>query len=177
MESYRHPANGAADSSRYQQLPTRSGTNQPDAASGAAAATQAGTRNILSLSTGVRVDSSSASSSSDNNDYTDSCSSSECSSSSWRYSELSLILRLRPPSSKTVCLLSLQYSSESVPEWESHIDSQGELFYVQFSSNLHQPNLSDSARQPNTEERQEVLKKKKKSIKEKFASPLQRLCS
>ena len=57
------------------------------------------------------------------------------------------------------------HSSESIPEWESHIDTQGELFYVEFSSNLHPPSSSDGSkeRQANTEERQEVLKKKKKS--------------
>lgn len=72
-------------------------------------------------------------------------------------------------------------SSESVPEWESHIDSQGELFYVQFSSNLQQPHsptgVDGATRQAKPEERQEVLKKKKKSRILWDSTLLQRLCS
>lgn len=173
MESYRHAGSGSGDSSRYQQLPTRSDSNQPDAAVAAASGGMmpAGTRGTPNLLSAVRVDSSSASTSSDDNDYTDSCSSSDCSSSSWRYlsSWLSCMLFLLHHSA--VCLF-LCCSSESIPEWESHIDNQGELFYVEFSSNLHPPNPTDSAareRQPNTEERQEVLKKKKKSKKKNRA--------
>lgn len=68
-----------------------------------------------------------------------------------------------------------QCSSESAPEWESHIDNQGELFYVQFSSNLHPPSTTEvtKERQPSNEERQEVLKKKKKSKQPHFQK---RLC-
>lgn len=55
-------------------------------------------------------------------------------------------------------------SSESIPVWESHIDNQGELFYVEFSSNLQVPTTTTDTvpRQPCSEDRQEVLKKKKK---------------
>jgi hypothetical protein len=60
-------------------------------------------------------------------------------------------------------------SSESIPEWESHIDNEGELFYVEFCSNLQVPTqTTDTAsRQANSEERQEVLKKKKKKKSKK----------
>jgi hypothetical protein len=61
------------------------------------------------------------------------------------------------------------FSSESIPEWESHIDAEGELFYIEFSSNLQVPTpTTDTAcRQPSAEDRQEVLKKKKKKKSKK----------
>ena len=77
MESYRHVGSNSGDSSRYQQLPTRSDLNQPDAVAECGGILPTGTRGADNILSGARVDSSSASSSSDgDNDYTDSCSSS-----------------------------------------------------------------------------------------------------
>lgn len=66
-----------------------------------------------------------------------------------------------------------QTSSESIPVWESHIDNQGELFYVEFSSNLQVPTTTTETapRQPCTEDRQEALKKKKKKKSKCKRSP------
>ncbi|XP_057375643.1 protein inturned-like [Daphnia carinata] len=138
MESYRHSGSGSSDSSsRYQQLPTRSDPVQHAVASSSGVILPPGTRNPGLLLAGARGSSSSSSGTS--SDYSDSCSSSDCSSTS-------------------------SWSSESIPVWESHIDNQGELFYVEFSSNLQVPTTTtDTApRQPCSEDRQEVLKKKKK---------------
>ncbi len=68
-----------------------------------------------------------------------------------------------PPPKKKI------FSSESIPEWESHIDAEGELFYIEFSSNLQvpAPTTDTASRQPSAEERQEVLKKKKKKKSKK----------
>ena len=41
--------------------------------------------------------------------------------------------------SLSLCCLSLLFSYESIPEFESHIDNQGELFYIEFISTLHPP--------------------------------------
>ena len=41
--------------------------------------------------------------------------------------------------SLSLCCLSLLFSYESIPEFKSHIENQGELFYIEFSSNLHPP--------------------------------------
>ena len=93
MESYRHVGSNSGDSSRYQQLPTRSDLNQPDAVAECGGILPTGTRETDNILSGARVDSSSASSSSDgDNDYTDSCSSSDCSSSSWGYVWFDLIV-------------------------------------------------------------------------------------
>nr|CAH0110389.1 unnamed protein product [Daphnia galeata] len=141
METYRHSGNGSGDSSsrRYQQLPTRSAdpVQQPAVAGSSGVRLATGTRDPAMLLVGPRG--SSSSSSATTTDYSDSCSSSDCSSTS-------------------------SWSSESIPEWESHIDNEGELFYVEFCSNLQVPTqTTDTAsRQANSEERQEVLKKKKK---------------
>ncbi|XP_046649567.1 protein inturned-like isoform X3 [Daphnia pulicaria] len=141
MESYRHSGTaGSGDSSsrRYQQLPTRSDPVQQPAVAGSSGVRLAtGTRDPAMLLVGPRG--SSSSSSATTTDYSDSCSSSDCSSTS-------------------------SWSSESIPEWESHIDAEGELFYIEFSSNLQVPTpTTDTAcRQPSAEDRQEVLKKKKK---------------
>lgn len=108
--------------------------------------------------------------SSSSGDYSDSCSSSECSSSSWKYVSLCPFV-----SWETDCVecyverfgnrLSLYYvmfasSSFSIPEWESHVDARGELFYVQFGSNLN-PTETKPERQSDTAEQQNVSKKKK----------------
>ena len=64
------------------------------------------------------------------------------------------------------CLLLFPCSSgNSIPEWESHIDSHGELFYVQFtsSSNLQQQQQQD-ANVESSRQQQVNIKKKKKSM-------------
>ena len=50
-------------------------------------------------------------------------------------------------------------SSVSSREWESHVDQHGELFYVQFGSNLV-PDLAKEV--AGDAERQDEIKKKKK---------------
>jgi hypothetical protein len=69
-----------------------------------------------------------------------------------------------------LCLFS-SCSSGSIPEWESHIDSHGELFYVQFtsSSNLQQQQKQQQQHQQDASEessrqQQMNVKKKKKSM-------------
>jgi len=72
---------------------------------------------------------------------------------------------------------STEYSAEScsscsgsssrsyILEWESHIDSNGELYYVEFSSNQHLTNIRDTTKEKEIteKEREKILKKKKKS--------------
>ena len=88
MDTYRHSGNGSGDSSsrRYQQLPTRSAdpVQQPAVAGSSGVRLATGTRDPAMLLVGPRG--SSSSSSATTTDYSDSCSSSDCSStSSWRY--------------------------------------------------------------------------------------------
>jgi len=52
-----------------------------------------------------------------------------------------------------------------IPEWETHIDSNGELYYVRFSSNQQSAKRKDSSKenQVSEQEREKMMKKKKKS--------------
>jgi hypothetical protein len=53
-------------------------------------------------------------------------------------------------------------SERSVPEWESHVDAEGELFYVEFGSNTI-PGPVQAAEGAEVGETQEISKQKSKS--------------
>ena len=86
----------------------------------------------------------------------ESCSS--CSGSSSRF-----VVSFLCHSSKLLSHISSNRSY--ILEWESHIDSNGELYYVEFSSNQHLTNIRDTTKEKEIteKEREKILKKKKKS--------------